>query len=372
MLPLPVYFKRFRARIEERVPIDRIKRHWLTVSFLLGFIVDNITLNRVDQIFDNLVLAGYVLLAGASLLVLYASHAGKVKEEWRDRLVYWSPMAVQFAFGGLLSGILIFYGRSGTWFSSWPFLLIILAVIVGNETLKRRAQRLIFNITIFFIGLFSYVVLIVPVVVGAMGALIFVLSGVLALMIMYGYIKLLRKVVPHFIEQNLRMVVFSIGMVFFILNALYFANVIPPIPLSLKDVGIYHSVERTDTNQYRVTFEEGKWYEPFKNSDDTFHYQDGERIFCFSSVFAPTRISTEVFHRWEYYDEEHNEWRTHDRISYRIEGGRDDGFRGFTTIQNVHEATWRCSVETSRKQVLGREKFEIIFGEGEPLVEAVR
>lgn len=368
MQPLPEYVRAARRRVEEKVPLERVKRHWLSISFFVGFIVDNITLNRVDQVFDNLVLLAYVVLAGVSLLILYAAHAGKVREEWRDRLIRFSPMAVQFAFGGLLSGILIFYGRSGSWFSSWPFLLIILAVIVGNETIRKRAQLLLFNVVILFIGLFSYVVLIVPVLLGAMGAFIFVCSGVLALLIMLGYLRLLRRVVPNFIEQNLRMLVFGVGVVFLTFNSLYFANIIPPIPLSLKDIGIYHHVERTNADQYRVSFEKGAWYEFFKDSDTTFHYEDGERVFCFSSVFAPTRLSTEIFHRWEYYDEEHEEWRTHDRLSYRIEGGRDGGFRGFTVIENVDEGKWRCRVETGRKQVLGQDAFTIEFGESREII----
>ena len=346
------------ARVRERIPISHIKRHWLTVSFFLGFLIDNLTLNRVDQVFDNLVLAWYVILAGGSLIVLYASHADKVREDWQPLLMKWSPMVLQFSFGGLLSGILIFYGRSGSWLSSWPFLLVILTVIVGNELLKRRAQRLIFNIVILFIAFFSYVELIVPVVVGSMGAWLFVFSGVLALIGMYGYVRLLARVVPQFIFNNTRPLVFSLGVTFFVLNFLYFANIIPPIPLSLKDMGIYHNVEKLD-NGYRLTYEKGRWWEPFKDSDTTYHYQSGDTVFCFSSVFAPTRLSTTIYHRWEYYDEENREWRTHDRLSYPIEGGRDGGFRGFTSIRTVQDGIWRCSVETERKQILGREKFEI-------------
>lgn len=352
--------------VRARMPVTQLKRYWLTISFFLGFLIDNITLNRVDQVFDNFVLASYLFLAGGSLLLLYAAHAEKVPERFRERFLTYSPMAVQFAFGGLLSGILIFYGRSGDWLSSWPFLFVILAVIAGNELLKRRAQRLIFNLSVFFIALFSYVVLIVPVVTGIMGAWIFVLSGLLALMLMYGFVRLVTWVVPRFMAHNMRMVVFSLGVVYFLFNFLYFANVIPPIPLSLKHVGIYHNVEKVNGDIYRVTYEEGRWWEPFKRSDDVFHYQEGDEVFCFASVFAPTRLSTTIFHRWEYYDEDNEEWRTHDRLAYTIAGGRDGGFRGFTSIRSVRDATWRCTVETERKQVLGREKFEVVTAEPRP------
>jgi hypothetical protein len=58
--------------------IERHKQHLLTVSFVLGFLIDNITLNRVDQLFDNALLLTHITVAMASLLCLYAASAGKL------------------------------------------------------------------------------------------------------------------------------------------------------------------------------------------------------------------------------------------------------------------------------------------------------
>jgi len=342
--------------------IDRHKKHWLTIAFLLGFVVDNLTLNRVDQIFDNVVLATYVVLAMASLLVLYAAAADKLPEKLQPLGKKYAPLLGQYAFGGLLSGMLIFYGRSGSWFESWPFLVIILGVIFGNEMIHDRTSRLLFNVAILFVGLFSYVVLIVPVVIGIMGALVFVASGILALMIMYGFIRLLRRIVPRFIELHARPLVFTVGILYVTFNVLYFTNIIPPIPLSLKDIGIYHSVVKFDTGEYQLSYEESPWWQFWRHSDKTFHYEEGDNVFCFASVFAPARLSTDIYHRFEYYDEEQKEWVTHARISYPIEGGQGSGFRGYTLIQNFTPGKWRCRVETARGQVLGGENFRIEEG----------
>jgi len=357
-------FSRITGRfpVLQQFPFSELKRHWLTLSFFLGFIVDNITLNRVDQLFDNLVLATYVLLAMASLLVLYAATAGKLPERYEGYARAYAPLATQFAFGGLLSGMLIFYGRSGSWLASWPYLLIILAVIVGNETLKRRSERLIFTLTILFVGLFSYVVLVIPVLLGKMGAWIFLLSGIVALAIMYAFVRTLRLIVPNFLRANMRLLVFAIGVTYATFNFLYFTNIIPPIPLSLKELGIYHMVERLEHGDYALSYERGAWYEPFKHSDTTYHYQPGDTVYCFASVFAPTRLATDIYHRFEYYVPEDREWRTHGRFSYAIAGGRGEGFRGYTAIQNVTPGKWRCTVETARKQILGRETFEVVDG----------
>lgn len=355
-------YRRLCARFPalRRVPVERLKRHWLTISFICGFITDLILLNKVDDLIDNLILLFYMLLSMASLLLLYAGIAEKFSERWSLRARTYAPLTAQYAFGGILSGILIFYGRSGSWFVSWPFLVVVIAVIAGNELLRQRAQRLVFNITILFLALFLYLVLLVPVLSGMMGAWVFIFSGLLALLALWGFLKALRRIVPNFLRANMRSVVFAIGAVYVGINALYFTNVIPPIPLSLKELGVYHNVERTDDGHYAVTYERGAWYQPFKRSNSTYRYQTGDTVFCFASVFAPMRLSTDVFHRWEYYVPEDREWRTHGRFPYTISGGRDSGFRGYTFVRSVHEGTWRCTVETARKQILGRKTFEII------------
>lgn len=347
---------------------DFARHHWLTVAFLLGFILDNLTLNRVDQVFDNVVLLTYVILAMVSILLLYAGIAERYSDRVNIFLKDKSPFLMQYAFGGLLSGMLIFYGRSGSLAESWPFLLLILGVIYGNETIKNRGQRLVYNLVIFFVGLFAYLVLVVPVVLGKMGPVVFVGSGILALAVMYFFFGLVERIVPNFVELQKRKLVFIIGLIYLTLNTLYFTNLIPPIPLSLKHVGVYHSVVRYEDGTYGLTYEKPKWWNWYRDSDTTFHYTQGENIYCYASVFAPSRLATKIYHHWEYYDTVKGDWVDHGRFSYSIEGGRGDGYRGYTQISNYREGTWRCTVETERGQVIGKEEFSVASGVRAPLV----
>ena len=339
--------------------VAHLKRHWLTVAFFLGFIVDNITLNRVDQVFDNVLLFLYVVLAMSSVLFLYAGVAEKLPEKWLPYSRKYAPLLIQYAFGGLLSGMLIFYGRSGAWTESWPFLLVILFVIYGNETIRDRSGRLIFNLSMLFVGLFSWVVLIVPVFTGYMGPWVFIGSGLLAVLIMRLFVMILERIIPNFLKLQMRLLVFVLGSIYAAFNFLYFTNIIPPIPLSLKEVGIYHSVVRFENGDYQLKYEPGAWWQFWKRSDTTFHPDEGNNIFCFAKVFAPTRLETDIYHSWDYYDEEAGKWIEHARLSYFISGGRGEGYRGYTLIENFRDGTWRCSVETARGQVLGREKFKV-------------
>lgn len=346
-------------RILNHPVTGRLKRYWLTVAFLLGFVIDNLTLNRVDQVFDNIILLTYVVLAAAALLLLYAGTAGKLGEHYSPVVRKYAPLGVQFAFGGLLSGMLIFYGRSGALVESWPFLTVILAAIYFNETITNRTERLIYNLAIFFIGLMSYTVLVIPVLTGVMGPWIFIASGLLALMLMYGYLMALYRIIPHFMELQAKIVVFTIGTVFVGFNFLYFTNIIPPIPLSLKDVGIYHSVIRLENDRYQLKYEEGRWWQFFRDSDTTFHPQPGGNVYCFAKVFAPTRLATDIVHNWEFKNPATGDWESYARLPYAIQGGRSDGYRGYTLIRNWQDGQWRCSVETARGQVLGRERFTV-------------
>lgn len=356
-------------RFIDKIPF--VRNHFLTTMFILGFVMDNLTLNRVDQTFDNVVLAVYVLLAMVGIVTHYAGIAERLGERLSGFARKWAPALMQYAFGGLLSGMLIFYGRSSAFFESWPYILFILIAIFGNETIKNREKRLVYNLSIFFIGLFSYVVLMVPVWTGKMGTLVFLTSGCISLFIMYWFFRLLTRIIPNFILLQKRFIVFSIGLIYVTFNFFYFANIIPPIPLSLKELGIYHTVIHNTDDSYSRTYEKPAWWLPFRKSDQTFHYAHGDALYCYASVFAPARLSTDIYHLWEYYDDAMQSWVERAKIPYSIKGGRGDGFRGYTFIENIREGSWRCTVETGRGQALGRETFTVVKGQRSEMVTRI-
>ena len=77
----------------------------------------------------------------------------------------------QFALGCLLSGFCVFYIRSASIGASWPFLLFMAAIFIGNEYLRRYHARLVFSALLFFFSLYSYAILLVPVVIARIGTL---------------------------------------------------------------------------------------------------------------------------------------------------------------------------------------------------------
>lgn len=340
--------------------IHSVKHHWLTIAFILGFITDYILLNRVDDVFDNAMLFFYVVLASLSMLLLYAGTAGRLGEWLSPKMVRFAPLFMQYSFGGLFSGMLIFYGHSGDLFASWPFLVLIIGAIAGNELVRNRGQQLVFNMLAYFVGLFSYLVLVIPVFTGKMGALVFVGSGLLALLIVYALVQVLGWIIPNYLLLQTRKIVFLVTGMFVVLNTLYFINIIPPIPLSLKEIIIAQSVIKftEPLSSYEIKYEKTAWWRLDARLFTTFHPDATGAVYCFTRVYAPARITTDIYHRWEFINAA-GDWQERFKLSFPITGKATQGYRGFTSIQNAAPGKWRCSVETARGQVLGRQVFTI-------------
>jgi hypothetical protein len=73
----------------------------------------------------------------------------------------------------------------------WPFFLILAAAFLANEKLKQQYARLYFQLSLFFLSLFCFTIFILPVVLHAIGPLIFLLSGAVSLALMYLFLRLL-------------------------------------------------------------------------------------------------------------------------------------------------------------------------------------
>jgi len=125
-------------------------------ALLLGFIVDNFTLTRIDLQFDNIVLFTYLTIAFLAIVFINFYEEGVLRGAIFERLRFLLPLAMQFAFGGLFSGFVIFYSRSASFVASWPFVLVLIALLVGNEFFKTRYTKFTFRMSVFFTALFSF------------------------------------------------------------------------------------------------------------------------------------------------------------------------------------------------------------------------
>src|SRR3989338_2364194 len=354
----------------------RYERRLSTFAFVFGFLWDNLTLTRVDRLFDNVVLSLYLVLAFGSICVINAhstrlrrieSGLGLSQSGFFSASIgkYGASVArilLPFAFGGLFSGFLIFYSRSGEVLSSAPFLFLLIAFFFGNEFLQRHYQRFIFQMSVFFVALFSYASLLVPILLGRIGGSIFVVGGLVALILFWVALRAVSFFAREEVEENRYSLYAVVTIIFITFNFLYFNNMIPPIPLALKEIGIYHTVLRTRSGEYRLSFEKAPWYSFGKKTSAVFHRVENEPVYAFTSVFAPTLLDTEVLHRWSFFDETTEDWVSSTVIGFPISGGRKDGYRGYSVKENIFPGKWRVDVETLRGQIVGRFVFTVKDG----------
>lgn len=334
--------------------------HYISpMAFITGFVLDNLTLTRIDLWIDNLILVLYLCVAGGSVVFLNLYESGFFKKSIFEKISRAAPFFAQFSFGSLFSGFFVFYSRSASVAASWPFLLFLAFLLVGNEFFKKRYLRFTFRTSILFIVVFSYLIFIVPILTGKIGAPTFLISGAASLVFAVFLYLFFAALIPAKIKQYRRLLFVGIGGIYIIFNFFYFTNLIPPIPLSLKEGGVYHSVQKI-TGGYQLEFEPSPWYALFEDTSSTFHWQPGVPVYIFSSVFAPVKINTTIFHRWFYFDKAQRQWIASSRISFPIVGGRDGGYRGYTLKTNITPGKWRVNVETARGQVLGRIVFRVI------------
>ncbi len=244
-------------------------------------------------------------------------------------------------------------------------------MLIGNEFLKTRYGQLRFNISVYYILVFSYLMVAVPTfVLHDIGTNVFLAAGAASLVFIGVFLWAVYALVLRgkYRLRNLAQVGIHIGVIFLVFNILYFLNIIPPVPLSLKEIGIYHSVSRTVSGEYQATFEPPQWFAFWRETSPTYHLISGRPAYCFSSVFAPTGLSTPIFHTWEYYDVDAGKWEVRSRISFAISGGRDGGYRGFST-KTLIEGKWRCNVETENGQLIGRMSFTATSASGAALTQ---
>lgn len=342
---------------------ERYQSHIAVGALVFGFIFDSLTLNRPDQLLDNAILLTYLFIAGGTI-VLMAVRAARGSVE--SKIAPFLPLVLQFCFGSLSSGLLVLYFRSGTFAQSLLFFGILAALLIGNEFLKSRYALFRFNIAIYYLLLFCYVQLTVPVLLRSIGPGVFLISGVLSLAVIGGYLWVLLITARAELVRHVRPAGAIVALIFFIFNVLYFANVIPPVPLAMRELGIYHSILKRSDGSYLALYERAPWYVPWRSTSRTYTLGENKSAFCFSSVFAPADLKTPIYHVWEYKNPASGEWEVRSRVSFPIAGGREDGYRGYSTKTALVPGSWRCDVETEQGSLIGRMAFSVVEASSTP------
>jgi hypothetical protein len=352
-----VYLRDLYARFER--PIS-------SLSLIGGFVFDALTLKRVDQFWENFWVLGHLFIVAVCIVLINLEEEEGIDPKDATKAHFWLINILQFVFGGILSTFLVYYFRSATLIVSWPFLFLLAAAFVANERLKHHYARVVFQISLFFLSLFSFAIFIVPVILHKIGPSVFFISGVVSLVFIWLFLELLEKYTHERFRKSKRILWQSIGTIYLGMNILYFTNLIPPIPLSLKDAGVYHSIEKDVLGDYLASYEEQSGLRNFFSVYEDLHLVYGDPVYAYSAVFSPAALNTSIVYNWQHYSSINNRWEDEGNVSLPVIGGRDGGYRTYTVKSFLSKGRWRVNVETKQGQIIGRILFNVIPVTTEP------
>lgn len=345
--------------------------HSVSSLFLIGgFILDAFTLKRVDSIWENAFIAGYLIIIGTFILLVHIKENHEGDERDPSKAHFWYVNILQFAFGGIFSAFLILYFRSADILVAWPFIALLALIFIANEFLKKHYVRLSFQISLFFLSIYWFMIFLIPVLLRKIGAEIFILSGVVSLALILLFIFILFYFTSEKFTKSKRLIFLLISGVIILVNFLYFTNLIPPIPLSLKDAGVYHSIEKNKEGNYAVTYEKYRWTGYFDLYPD-FNQVTGAPVYAFSAIFSPKKLDIRVNHEWQHYSETSKEWLTESVINLPVVGGRDGGFRTYSARYNMEPGKWRVNIKTEQNQLIGRLRFNVVKTDTKPILSTM-
>lgn len=341
---------------------EKYERLLMPATLLLGTAVDFITFKTLNVETTFWILGIYYVIAAVCIFVL-----NTVRYE-RMRMV--AKFLIQFTFGALLSASLVFYWFSGALSASWPIMILLALLMVSNEVFNHYYLKPIIQIGLYYFISFSLFALALPYAFNSLHPILFVVAGVLGFVVVWISLRVLLRFVPS-IQQIQKQILFLMVAIFVSMNALYVLNVIPPIPLSLREASVYHNISRSGGG-YLVRSENESWFDRLIPGQ-VIHVMATNKVFVYSAIFAPLKLKTTIVHRWQYYDVLQKKWIDKDRLLFTLSGGRDEGYRGYSLKSNLAPGKWRVRMETERGQVMGRIEFTVEVVDVLPeLVEEVK
>lgn len=340
----------------------------LNISFFLGgFLFDIFTLSEVNDPFSITQQILYILLTGTILFFEY-SKPSDFEPQNKILKLFWNYKKLIFHFflGSLISIYSIYFLISSSFFTSLFFVILLLTLLVANEIEWVQDSKVNIKLCLYVIVLFCFYSMMWPVFLGFVGLVPFFLAIVTCVATIYFGYKLLLKNVPDPQEMKKKFLAPSLGVIFlFVL--FYFLGWIPPVPLSVQNMGIYHLIEKQD-NQY-VLHHQNPWWRFWQKGDQEFLAEPNDKIYFFAKVSSPAGFDDQIILHWYNYHPKLG-WQSTDKIPMNVRGGRSEGYRGFSTKQNFSEGEWRVSVETTDHREIGRLYFNVKMttNNGEPRV----
>lgn len=336
----------------------RRNARWTPIAFfILGFAFDALMLRRIDEPKVILQQAAYLVFSAVLIAVELIETIREVpppallRKVWRFR----EPL-LHFMLGTLLNSYTIFYFKSAGGLTSLVFIAMLAALLTINEFKNFGKSQARVHVAFWSLCLISYLAALAPIILGFIGTLPFLAAVSVSCLVFAAFYSLLkpRLAGQSSLARTHLLAPFGATQALFVL--LYFAHVIPPVPLSVIDMGVYHDVQKRE-GSYELTYTRSR-FKFWQHGDQNFLARPGDSIFCFAQVFSPSRFKDELQVRWLYHDEKSG-WQPSDAIPMPIVGGREEGYRGITKKTHYQPGDWRVQIETKDGREIGWIGFRV-------------
>ena len=339
---------------------ERNEQRIAAASFAAGFVFDAFMVGRIDSWEMIAQQAAYLVLILLALTQMLVEQERPTAEPaampaLKRGYYRYRSVVLHFLFGTLLNLYTIFFFKSSSLLVSFSFLGVLVLLLLANESHRFKALGLPFKFALLALCMLSFAALVVPVLVGYLGVTVFLISMAIGCMPIAAVASWLRRRSDALAARARRQMLLPLGAVLAVFLIFYLFRLIPPVPLSIPYIGVYHAVEKSQ-DSYRLSHER-PWWRFWHNGDQRFRAQPGDKVIVFFRVFSPTRFSDQVLMRW-YHKESHG-WALQDSIPINIVGGREEGFRGYGVKTNYPAGAWKVQVETVDEREIGRIYFEV-------------
>jgi hypothetical protein len=338
--------KLYAARNERRLALS---------FFVAGFLFDIVTLGRIDSWLTIGQQAAYLIAVTLVLVQMLLgegepapdlSSASRMKRYYYE---YRNP-AIHFLLGALLSAYTLFFFKSSSLLVSFGFMAVLVLLLFANEAERFKRLGLPFKFALLGLCWLAFFAYVIPVLAGQTGLVVFLLSMAVGCLPLIAVSFLLKD------RNRKRQVLVPLGCVVIGFLTFYLFRIIPPVPLSIPFMGVYHGVERTEQG-YKLSHERPSW-RIWHNGDQHFSAQPGDRVHVYFRVFSPSRFSDQIVMRWYLHEVAHG-WVLQDTIPIKIVGGREEGFRGYGFKTKYQAGDWKVQVETTDAREIGRIYFSL-------------
>jgi hypothetical protein len=231
---------------------------------------------------------------------------------------------------------------------------LIFHEISKNQDVKIFLEIILFTVALYLLAIFNY-----PLLEGVVNNKTFFLSIVVGFGLSLAFFLTLclssfeKK---YKILLGFFMIIFPALLVF-----AYNKNIIPAVPLTLGESGIYKKVEKRNSEYTLIPLENKiEHYFSFWKPDEII-IEKGEQVYFYGALLTPAPIQTEISHIYEQYNEKEKIWERKGVIPYPISGGREKGYRGYSAKTITETGLWRVRVAADEKRSIGLKEFFVTF-----------